>query len=204
MAFQGTNPLAASSPVLAVKEVQDIYLRKNFLNLQNYFSQQNQLLNFKFFEYSFTEAQTNFRFQHGYACFKGDLVRYYRNAPARRFLPAQRTANFNGFAGNNAVVNLTQKEANRLFRRLEDLWIFLSPVKLHHRENRPGVAKDVVIRRSPVKKGVVLVDKTSIVLDRTNQVSARHFQGPVDIRFRENRPFPVTPKQSPSGIPAPE
>ena len=51
-------------PALAVKEIQDVYLRQNFQNLSDYFSAQNQLINFNFFEIVFTKATDNYKLAH--------------------------------------------------------------------------------------------------------------------------------------------
>lgn len=42
-------------PVLYTKEIQDLYIRTNFQRLVSYFSAQNQLTNFNFFELVFTD-----------------------------------------------------------------------------------------------------------------------------------------------------
>lgn len=43
-----------NKPELIVSEIVDNYIRRNFLNLKNYFQEQSQLLDFKFFEVKFT------------------------------------------------------------------------------------------------------------------------------------------------------
>lgn len=68
------NLLVSSNPTLLVKEIQDIYSRKNFDNLSQYFATQNQLLNFKFFEFSFTKQTKNFRFSHGLGFTPKDII----------------------------------------------------------------------------------------------------------------------------------
>lgn len=67
------NPLA-KKPAIAVKEIQDIYARKNFENLQQYFATENQLQGFKFFELVFTKAETNKKFAHGLTITPRDLI----------------------------------------------------------------------------------------------------------------------------------
>lgn len=74
MASPIPNSLSQSNPTLIVKEIQDIYIRKNFDNLVSYFSNQNQFLNFKFFEFSFAEAESNKRFSHGLGFTPKDIV----------------------------------------------------------------------------------------------------------------------------------
>lgn len=51
-------------PDLAIKELQDVYVRQNFQNLTDYFSEQNQLINFNFFEINFTKPIDNFKLVH--------------------------------------------------------------------------------------------------------------------------------------------
>lgn len=53
------------NPYLTVSQLQDQYVRKNFENLNKYFQDQNQLLDFKFFEQVFTKAQTGVKIAHG-------------------------------------------------------------------------------------------------------------------------------------------
>ena len=68
------NKLLGSNPVLIVKEIVDIHLRKNFQNLRDYFDKQNQLLNFKFFEQRFAAATSNFKIAHGLAYIPEDII----------------------------------------------------------------------------------------------------------------------------------
>lgn len=63
-----------ANPFLLVKEIKDQYLRKNFQNLSDYFSQQNQLLDFAFFDRSFTEAQENVKIAHGLTYIPQDII----------------------------------------------------------------------------------------------------------------------------------
>jgi hypothetical protein len=65
------------SPTLAVKEIKDPYIQKNFQNLKDYFQTQNQLLDFKFFEIEFTQAESNRKIQHGLGGIPVDLIRTY-------------------------------------------------------------------------------------------------------------------------------
>lgn len=53
------------NPTIAIDSIQDQYVRKNFEALDQYFSGQNQLLDFKFFELVFTQAVTGFKKAHG-------------------------------------------------------------------------------------------------------------------------------------------
>lgn len=61
-------------PNLAVKEVADIYLRKNFQALEDYFQTENQLVGFKFFELSFTDAESARVVAHGLGYIPQDIV----------------------------------------------------------------------------------------------------------------------------------
>lgn len=63
-----------SSPELIVNEIQDIYVRENFLKLREYFQNQNQLLDFKFFEVSFDSAQANRKVLHGLSFIPTDII----------------------------------------------------------------------------------------------------------------------------------
>jgi len=68
------NPFIVS-PELNVKDVADLYVRTNFQNLQNYFSRQNQFLDFQFLEIIFSAAESNRRVRHGLNVVPHDLVR---------------------------------------------------------------------------------------------------------------------------------
>lgn len=60
-------------PNLFVKELADIYLRKNFDNLDQYFKSQNQLYGFQFKEIVFTQAQATYTFPHGMSVIPQDV-----------------------------------------------------------------------------------------------------------------------------------
>lgn len=66
--------LIKAKPQLNVKEFQDLYLRKNFENLKSYFSSENQLLGFKFFEVNFTAAANNQKISHGIGVTPQDVI----------------------------------------------------------------------------------------------------------------------------------
>lgn len=68
------NLLQQNNPVLNVQDITDLYLRKNFQNLREYFNAENQLLGFKFFELVFTGAQANYRFPHGLKTIPQDII----------------------------------------------------------------------------------------------------------------------------------
>lgn len=73
MANANSN-LVGQKPVLLTKEITDIYTRKNFENLKDYFSTENQLLGFKFFDQSFSGAQENIKIAHGFSFIPQDIL----------------------------------------------------------------------------------------------------------------------------------
>jgi hypothetical protein len=68
------NPIRRNAPTLDVKNIQDIYVRSNFQNLQGYFEENNQLLGFRFFELEFTKAEKNFRVEHSLTVTPVDII----------------------------------------------------------------------------------------------------------------------------------
>ena len=62
------------NPQIFVKEVQDILLRKNFQNLSDYFTKQNQFLNFAFQELVFTGAVTSQAIPHSLGVIPQDII----------------------------------------------------------------------------------------------------------------------------------
>lgn len=62
------------NPTLDFKQIQDQYVRRNFENLSKYFSEQNQLLNFKFFEVVFDKANANYVLTHALGYVPQDVV----------------------------------------------------------------------------------------------------------------------------------
>lgn len=69
-----SNLLRKYNPTLNIKDITDIYVRKNFENLRDYFSNENQLLGFKFFELVFPQAVSNYRFPHGLKTIPQDII----------------------------------------------------------------------------------------------------------------------------------
>lgn len=63
------------NPILLIKEIADLYLRKNFELLQEYFDKENQLLGFKFVEFSTDGAVTNLKVPHLLGFIPRDLIR---------------------------------------------------------------------------------------------------------------------------------
>ena len=69
------NPAPGKIPSLYTKEIQDLYIRKNFQSLDSYFSLQNQLVNFKFFEIVLTAATSSVQtISHGLGYTPKDIV----------------------------------------------------------------------------------------------------------------------------------
>ncbi len=61
-------------PNIAVKEISDIYIRKNFQSLEDYFQSENQLSGFKFFELSFANSEANRKVSHGLGFIPQDIL----------------------------------------------------------------------------------------------------------------------------------
>lgn len=68
------NPIAKSFPPLSVREINDVWVQKNFRALQDFFASQNQLLNFNFIEFNFTAAVTNQKIAHGLGIIPQDAI----------------------------------------------------------------------------------------------------------------------------------
>lgn len=77
MAGRPINPTKRNAPSLDVKNIQDIYVRSNFKNLQDHFGENNQLLDFKFFELAFAGPVENFKLRHGLSITPKDVVVSY-------------------------------------------------------------------------------------------------------------------------------
>lgn len=63
-----------SNPTLITKEIQDLYVRKNFEALSQYFGKENQLLGFEFNEVVFTETTANLKVAHQTGVIPRDIV----------------------------------------------------------------------------------------------------------------------------------
>lgn len=70
----GNNPLLSNSPSLQTSQIADTYIKKNFENLQSYFTANNQLLGFKFVEVNLTKATANFTVGHGLGYIPKDIL----------------------------------------------------------------------------------------------------------------------------------
>lgn len=105
--MSGTNnPLLVASPSLQTSQITDTYTKKNFENLVTYFSQNNQLLNFKFFEVSVTKATPNLLVAHGLSSIPKDIIVTQVTGKG------QATFNYGLFDGSN--VNITTTDACRV------------------------------------------------------------------------------------------
>lgn len=62
------------NPNLAIQQIQDQYIRKNFEELDKYFRAQSQLMDFNFFELVFTASQTGFKKAHGLSYIPLDVI----------------------------------------------------------------------------------------------------------------------------------
>ena len=68
------SPVSPQIPVLLTKEITDLYLRKNFVNLAAYFAAQNQFTGFNFFEINATAAVTAQTLNHNLNYTPKDIV----------------------------------------------------------------------------------------------------------------------------------
>lgn len=62
------------TPDILIKEITDLYIRKNFQSLSDYFNAQNQLVNFNFLELNITSAVTNQKFRHNLVYTPKDII----------------------------------------------------------------------------------------------------------------------------------
>jgi len=70
-------------PRLNVREIADLYTRKNFENLAAYFAEQNQLLDFRFVEIDTAVAVTRERIKHNLNLVPRDLIRLEVSGPGK-------------------------------------------------------------------------------------------------------------------------
>jgi hypothetical protein len=63
-----------ANPDLLIQQVSDLYVRQNFEKLRDYFSTENQLLGFKFYERSFLAAVSGMRLAHGLPNIPLDII----------------------------------------------------------------------------------------------------------------------------------
>lgn len=65
----GTN-----RPNLLVKEISDVYLRRNFQEMYDFFQTEDQVLGYKFFDYEFEQAETSFKITHDLGYIPQDVI----------------------------------------------------------------------------------------------------------------------------------
>lgn len=65
----GTN-----RPHLLVKEISDVYLRRNFQELFDFFQVEDQVLGYKFFDYEFEQVETGFKITHDLGYIPQDVI----------------------------------------------------------------------------------------------------------------------------------
>ncbi len=56
--------MAQKKPFLYIQDITDLFLRKNFEALKDYFQRENQLLGFQHIDITFTKAETNYKVAH--------------------------------------------------------------------------------------------------------------------------------------------
>lgn len=88
---------------LAVKEVTDTYIRKNFDDLNKYFDENGQLDGFKHLEFSFTRNEANVKISHGLGVAPKDIIVTRLLAPSG----AKITWNFGKFTASELDVTIT-------------------------------------------------------------------------------------------------
>lgn len=62
------------NPILAIKEIGDLVIRKNFQSLVDYFDLNGQLDGFKHLEFEVTSNQTNLKINHGLGLVPKDVL----------------------------------------------------------------------------------------------------------------------------------
>lgn len=116
-----TAPQAQASqqtqPKILTAEITDIYLRRNFQNLTDFFGSQNQLLNFKFFELVFTAATKNYTAAHGLGTAPKDVI--------VTAVVGAGAVTFNHGLADNTNMNLTVTGACRIRFFIGTYWNFL-------------------------------------------------------------------------------
>ena len=112
--------MSVSKPTLAVKEVSDIVIRKNFQNLVAYFGAQNQMQDFGFQELVITSAVTNQAIAHGLGVIPQDII------VTRLTGPGTIVFNYGKFTANNIFITTTGACRVRFFYGV--YWAFQSSV----------------------------------------------------------------------------
>lgn len=78
----GQTP-AQQNPTVLIKEIKDQYVRTNFKNLSDYFSEQNQFLDFNFFEINASGAVDNQNLAHGLSTVPKDISVLFISGPGQ-------------------------------------------------------------------------------------------------------------------------
>lgn len=94
-------------PKLSIKEIDDIYIRKNFESIDEYFKENNQLYGFKFVEVVFDSAKT-ILVSHGLGYIPKDVIR------TRIFGTGNVTINYDDFDSQNISLTSDGPAAVRL------------------------------------------------------------------------------------------
>lgn len=66
--------MAKTNPELIINQIEDVYLKRNFFLLDEYFKKQNQLLDFKFFSVKFTDGSLTQSVNHGLKFIPFDII----------------------------------------------------------------------------------------------------------------------------------
>lgn len=61
------------NPILAIKEIGDLVIRRNFQELRDYFDKNGQLDDFKLVEFEVTQNQNNLKINHGLSTIPKDV-----------------------------------------------------------------------------------------------------------------------------------
>ena len=61
------------NPILAIKEIGDLVIRRNFQELRDYFDKNGQLDDFKLIEFEVTQNQNNLKINHGLGTIPKDV-----------------------------------------------------------------------------------------------------------------------------------
>lgn len=94
------------NPNLLTKEIQDLYVRKNFQNLIKYFADNNQIVDFKFFEQTYAKAQDGIKIAHGLSYIPQDVIMTKITGPG--------VATFNRGLFDTTNINLSVSDACKI------------------------------------------------------------------------------------------
>jgi hypothetical protein len=96
-------------PIIDLKSIADLSVRDNFKILQDYFRTNNQLVGFKFVEYTFAQAQQNAKIAHTLGYTPKDIL------VLSTLGPGILTFNYNDFDANYLDVSSTGQASFRAF-----------------------------------------------------------------------------------------